>query len=108
MLSSRPFECPPVLLEQARRRHSVTTAIANAGSALALESAKQAAEKDLIEPILVGDRNDIARTADEIEWDIRGYEIFHAYDEEEAAVDEDVEGGELHTRSARFIFTSWH
>ena len=86
MLSSRPFECPPVLLEQARRRPSVTTAIANAGSALALESAKQAVEKDLIEPILVGDRNDIARTADEIEWDIRGYEIFHAYDEEEAAV----------------------
>ena len=70
MLSTRPFECPLTLLEQARRYPAVKTSIANAGAAIALESARQATEEGLIEPILVGDKNDIARNADEIAWDI--------------------------------------
>ena len=82
MLSTRPFECPPALLDRARRNPAVRTAVANAGAALALESAKQAAEEKLIDPILVGDRDNIARTADEIAWDISGYEIHHADDED--------------------------
>ena len=86
MLSTRPFECPPTLLARARQNPAVRTAVANAGAALALESAKQATEEKLIEPVLVGDRNDIARTADQIAWDISDYEIHHADDEGAAAL----------------------
>ena len=86
MLSTRPFECPPALLERARRKPAVTTAVANAGATLALESAKQATESKLIRPILVGDQDDIVRTADEIAWDISDFEIVHANEEDEAAV----------------------
>ena len=86
MLSTRPFECPLTLLEQARRYPAVKTSIANAGAAIALESARQATEEGLIEPILVGDKNDIARNADEIAWDIGSFEIHHAPDEDTAAL----------------------
>lgn len=85
MLSTRPYVCPPSLLERARRHPAVDTAVANAGAALALESAKQATEAGLIRPILVGDAEDIARTAEAIGWAIDEYETVHAPDEEQAA-----------------------
>ena len=86
MLSTRPFECPPALLARAQRNPAVTTAVANAGAVLALESAKQATEARLITPILVGNREGIARTADEIGWNIGAFEILHADDEDMAAL----------------------
>ena len=86
MLSSRPFECPPALLAMAREKPAVVTAVANAGSALALESARLAAEAGLIVPLLVGNETAIARAADEIAWDIGDLEILHAGDEDQAAL----------------------
>lgn len=86
MLSSRPFECPPALLERARRKPAVTTAVANAGATLALESARQATESKLIVPILVGHQDKIAQIADEISWDIGDFEIIHAGNENEASL----------------------
>ncbi len=86
MLSSRPFECPPALLAMAQEKPAVVTAVANAGSALALESVRLAAEAGLIVPLLVGDKTAIARAADEIAWDIQDLEILHAGDEDQAAL----------------------
>ena len=86
MLSTRPFECPPALLELAREKPAVVTAVANAGSTLALESARLAVEAGLIAPILVGDKSEIARAADEITWDIREFDVVDANDDAEAAL----------------------
>src|SRR3546814_8096467 len=50
-----------------------------------LESARQAAIRKLIEPILVGDSEKIRRIADEIGWDLGETEIVHAAGEDAAA-----------------------
>ncbi len=85
MLSTRPFECPPTLLEKARQKPAVVTSVANAGSALALESARLATDAGLIDPILIGAKDDIAEIADDIEWDIGGLQVVDAEDEGDAA-----------------------
>ncbi len=85
MLSTLPFECPPALLERATKKPAVVTAVANAGTELALESAKLAADAGLIMPILVGKKDDIAATAGAIGWDIDGLRIVDAADEADAA-----------------------
>jgi phosphate acetyltransferase len=86
VLSTRPFVCPPALLKQAANKPPVTTAIANAGAVIALESAKLATDAELLKPILVGDSDAIAKIADEIEWDIGDFQIVDAENEVDAAV----------------------
>jgi len=86
MLSRRPFQCPPALLERAQSAPPVRTAIANAGADLPLESTRLAVDAGLMEPVLVGDRDAIAAAADRIEWDIGGFEIADAADETSAGM----------------------
>ena len=85
MLSTAPFECPSWLLDRARENPPLRTAIVNAGTRLAMESARAAADHDLINPVFVGDAHEINGAATEIDWDIRDFEIFEAGDEQEAA-----------------------
>ena len=85
MLSDRPFECPPSLLEKAHATPPTPTAVAGADSRVALESARRATEADLITPCLVGDKAAIAARAKEIGWDIAGLRIEPASDETDAA-----------------------
>ena len=85
MLSDRPYECPPDLLKQATALPPVATAVANAGAALPLESARLAQEAGLMEPLLVGDPGTIAQAAETIGWDIRGLRVIGATDEQSAA-----------------------
>ncbi len=86
MLSDRPFQCPPALLARARSAPPVRTAIASAGAGLALESARLAVDADLMEPVLVGNRNAIAAAAERIAWDIGGFEIVDAAGETDAGM----------------------
>jgi phosphate acetyltransferase len=81
MLSDQPFECPPWLLERARQLAPVRTAIIGAGTALALESTRAAAEADLITPVLIGNVAAIRAAATEIAWDITDIEIRAADDD---------------------------
>ncbi len=85
MLSSTPIECPQYLIDQAKQLTAAPTAIVNAGARLPMESAQQAAEKGLIEPVLVGDVNDIQAIAKEINWDISSLRIVSADGEVAAA-----------------------
>lgn len=86
MLSSRPFQCPPALLERAQSAPPVRTAIASAGADLPLESARLAVAAGVMDPVLVGDRNAITAAADRIDWDIGGFEIIDAADEATAGM----------------------
>lgn len=85
MLSKLPFECPPELLEKGRSGKPALTAIAGAGGELALESARQAVEAGLIEPVLVGDPKVIAAAAEAIGWQTSGLRTVEAGSEAEAA-----------------------
>lgn len=85
MLSSTPPECPPALLAQARGLAPIPTAIVNAGTPIAMQSARLAAEEGLIEPVLVGDAGDIRRIAGELNWDIDGVRVESATNEVDAA-----------------------
>ena len=51
--------------------------IVNAGKSVAIESAKQAVEANLIEPVFVGDKSTIEKISKDIKWDISKYQIIH-------------------------------
>ncbi len=85
MLSRTPITCPPSLLEKAQPNPKVRTAIVNAGTPLVLESARLAADANLIDPVLVGDSSQINTAAKELKWNIDGIQIVSAKGEIDAA-----------------------
>ena len=85
MLNQLTPVCPPQLLKQAQALPAMTTAVVNAGSELALESAKLAFEAGIIIPVLVGDIVAIHTAAKAIGWSIDGFEVIASDGEEDAA-----------------------
>ena len=84
-LSTAPVVCPPGLLRRAKPLPRRPTVIVNAGADIAMESARLAVDEGLIEPILVGDAAAINASAARLNWDISGYRLEPAADEEAAA-----------------------
>ena len=85
MLSTTPFEVPPYLLEFAKGNPPVRMAVAGADNAVALESAKQATDAGLIEPVLVGDSSTIKSLAETLSWDISNIEIINTAGDDSAS-----------------------
>ena len=77
MLSKKKVICPDNLLKIAKNKGPVEAVIVNAGKKVALESAKNAVEANLIIPFFVGDKSLIEKIAEEIKWDISNYKIIH-------------------------------
>ena len=77
-LSAVAPHCPDRLLEQARSCKRPRVALVNAGAAYPLQGIREAADLGLAEPILIGDRQKIEETAEEIGWDIGGLRLIHA------------------------------
>ena len=77
MLSKKKIVCPDNLIQIAKKRGPVEAVIVNAGKKVALESAKQATEMNLIIPIMIGDKPVIEEISKEINWDISKYVIIH-------------------------------
>ena len=77
MLSKKEIICPENLLKIAKTKGPVKVAIVNAGKSVSIESAKQAVDKGLIDPIFVGDKPIIEKLAKDMKWDISKYEIIH-------------------------------
>ena len=75
MLSKKEIICPEQLLKLAKTKGPVKVVIVNAGKAVSIESAKQAVDEGLIDPIFVGDKKVIEKLANDIKWDISKYEI---------------------------------
>ena len=75
MLSQLTPVCPQPLLNQAQALPAMVTAVVNAGSELALESAKLAFEAGIIVPILVGNIAAIQKAAQAIDWNIDQFEL---------------------------------
>ena len=85
MLSQLTPVCPQPLLNQAQALPSMVTAVVNAGSELALESAKLAFEAGIIVPILVGNIAAIQKAAQAIDWNIDQFELIASESEEDSA-----------------------
>ena len=84
MLSDKPFQVPPYLLDRIEGTDRVRMAIAGADHPIALESARQGADAGIIEPVLVGDADVIRAAARDIDWDVDAYAIVDAVGEERA------------------------
>ena len=86
MLSKKEIICPENLLKIAKTKGPVKVVIVNAGKSVAIESAQQAVNEGLIDPIFVGDKPVIEKLAKNIKWDISKYEIIHEQVENNTAL----------------------
>ena len=86
MLSRKEIICPENLLKIAKTKGPVKVVIVNAGKSVAIESAKQAVDEGLIDPIFVGDKPVIEKLAKDIKWDISKYEVIHEAEENDTAL----------------------
>ena len=77
MLSKKEIICPENLLKIAKTKGSVKVIIVNAGKSVSIQSAKEAVEEGLIDPVFLGDKPIIEKLSKEINWDISKYEIIH-------------------------------
>jgi len=77
MLSKKEIVCPENLLVIAKSKGPVKAVIVNAGKKVAIESAMQAVEANLIIPVFVGNEKEINKIAKDINWDISKYEVIH-------------------------------
>ncbi len=85
MLTNKNIVCPENLLNIAKGKGPVKAVIVNAVKKVAIESAKQAVEANLITPLFVGDKSIIEKISKEINWDISKYEIVDEPDENSTA-----------------------
>jgi len=77
MLSNKEIICPNNLLDEAHKKKGVKVAIVNAGKPLPMLSVQDAVNENLVEPIFIGNKEEIQKCAEDIKWDISSYEIIH-------------------------------
>ena len=77
MLSDKKVVCPLNLLEKASTKKGIKAAIVNAGKPLPMTSTLDAVNEKLIEPIFIGDKEEIKKCAYDLKWDISNYKIIH-------------------------------
>jgi phosphotransacetylase len=77
MLSNKEIHCPINLLKFANKKNAVKVAVVNAGKPLPMLSVQDAVNENLIEPILIGNKNEINKCAHDLNWDISNFEIVH-------------------------------
>lgn len=86
MTGVAPAQCPASLLEAARGRPPIRTAVVNAGNDVVMESVRDAVAAGLIDPLLIGDPDSIRRHGEAVGFDTASFTIDPAADEESAAV----------------------
>ena len=77
MLSNKEIVCPNNLLDEAHKKKGVKVAVVNAGKPLPMLSVQDAVNENLIEPIFIGDENEILKCAEDLKWDISNYQIIN-------------------------------
>ena len=75
MLTNKEIVCPNNLLDVALKKKNVKAAIVNAGKPLPMLSVQDAVNKNLIEPIFIGNKKEIFNWAEQLKWNISKYEI---------------------------------
>ncbi len=77
MLSNKEIVCPNNLLDFAHKKKGVKVAVVNAGKPLPMLSVQDAVNENLIEPIFIGNKDEINKCAQDLKWDISKFEIIH-------------------------------
>jgi len=85
MLSNKKIICPNNLINVAKKIGTVDAAIVNAGEIFPMESVHKAVQHNLINPIFIGDENEIKKNADKLKWDITKYKIINEKNENNTA-----------------------
>ncbi|MDA7758604.1 bifunctional enoyl-CoA hydratase/phosphate acetyltransferase [Candidatus Pelagibacter sp.] len=75
MLSNKEIVCPNNLLDKAQEKKGIKVAVVNAGKPLPMLSVQDAVTENLIEPIFIGNKEEILNCANDLKWDISKYEI---------------------------------
>ncbi len=85
MLSNKKIICPNNLINIAKKTGKVNAAIVNAGEIFPMESVHKAVQHNLINPIFIGDENEIKKYADKLKWNISNYTIINEKNENSTA-----------------------
>ena len=85
MLSNKKIICPNNLINVAKKIGIVDAAIVNAGQIFPMESVHKAVQHDLINPVFIGDKNEIHKHAEKLDWNISKYKIIDEKDEDSTA-----------------------
>ena len=85
MLSNKKIVCPNSLIKVAKTSGKVDAAIVNAGEIFPMESVHKAVEHNLINPIFIGNENEIKKYAEKLKWDISSYKIINEKNENNTA-----------------------
>ena len=86
MLSKLKAIVPENLISLAKNTPKIPVGIVCANHTASIESAKDACDMDLINPIFIGQENAIKKEADNLAWDISAYELINTNDDKEAAI----------------------
>ena len=85
MLSNKKIICPNNLIEVAKKTGTLNAAIVNAGEMFPMESVHKAVQHKLINPIFIGNENEIKKYADKLKWNISNYRIINEKNEDSTA-----------------------
>jgi len=85
MLSNKKIISPNNLINVAKKKGIVNAVIVNAGEMFPMESVHKAVQQNLINPIFVGNENEIKKYAEKLKWDISKYKIINEKDENSTA-----------------------
>ena len=77
MISNKEIICPNNLLNLANKKKGVKIAVVNAGKPLPMLSVQDAVNENLIEPIFIGNKDEIYKCAQDLKWDISNFEVIH-------------------------------
>ena len=86
MLSKLKAIVPENLISLAIKTPKIPVAIVCANHSSSIESAKEACDLNLVNPIFIGHENTIKEEADNLAWNISAYELFNTNDDQEAAI----------------------
>ena len=86
MLQSKEAQIPNNLISLAKKTPNLSAGIICANHDSSMESAKKSVELNLINPIFIGNKQEINEKAETIEWNINAYEIINSSNDVEAAI----------------------
>ncbi len=85
MLSNKKIVCPNNLINVAKKSGTVDAGIVNAGEIFPMESVHKAVQHNLINPIFIGNQDNIKKYANKLNWDISKYKIIDEKNENDTA-----------------------
>ena len=86
MLSKLKAIVPQSLISLAKKTPKIPVGIVCANHSASIESAKEACDINLIDPIFIGQEDKIKEEANNISWNISSYELINTNNDQEAAI----------------------